>query len=286
MLAVTVGADQITEGAREKMSATRAGSGRPIDEEPKPGRASLVLRPFGYLLIGLVWLAIWALAVSLLVGSVGYLAYVDSEDLISGVLERLANPFEAALFVLILLPILAAAVGGGGWFVITGSWPLAVLSFLYVARSLQPAYAGEKLSFTTMGARGSTLGPPTVSGVALSLQPLRATRFTDWVMRFYFAGWSVNLRMIIAMLPAGLAWVTAIGALAPSLSEMVHLVFGLLTVLLLGVSWTLCVRAFRAADPNGGPAGDRRRVTDLSAKEREQRMKELRERREDRLREG
>ncbi|MCP2267516.1 hypothetical protein ACFQHV_20795 [Promicromonospora thailandica] len=253
----------------------------PDGQRPGPGPASVALRPLGYLLIGSVWLAIWLVAVLLLVGSVPYLAFADSDGLVEGVGDRLADPVEAVVFLLVLVPIAAAAVGAGGWYVLTASWPLAVLSFVYVVRALSPAYARQKLSFTARAAWGSTIGPPTVGNVALSLQPVRATRFTDRVMRFYVAGWSLNVRMLLAMLPAGLAWVTAIGALAPSVPEVLHVVFGALTVLLLGASWTLGVRAFRgdvSAAPHDG-------VGAMSADQRAQRLKELRKQREKRLRE-
>lgn len=270
------------------MSGTVAGGpAGSTNDGARPGPASRALRPLGYLLIGLVWLAIWLVAVLLLVGSVFFLAYGDSDGLVEGVGDRLANPVEAVVFLLILVPILAAAVGAGGWYVLTASWPLAVLSFTYAIRALNPAYAGEKLSFTGRGAWGSTIGPPTLSGVALSLQPVRATPFTDWVMRFYAAGWSLNGRMILAMLPAGVAWATAIGALAPSVPEVLHVVFGAATVLLLGASWTLGVRAFRASSGSavhglGGEGG----VATMSPEQRAQRLKELQKQRDSRLRNG
>jgi hypothetical protein len=258
------------------------GPERPTNDGQRPGSASVALRPLGYLLIGLVWSAIWLIAVLLLVGSVPVLAFGDSDGLVEGVGDRLANPVEAVVLLVILVPILAAAIGAGGWYVLTASWPLAVLSFTYAVRALNPAYASEKLSFTARGAWGSTFGPPTLSGVALSLQPVRATRFTDRVMRFYVAGWSLDGRMIVAMLPAGLAWVTAIGALAPSVTDMLHVVFGALTVLLLGASWTLGVRAFRAGASSVG--GNEEGVAAMSAEQRAQRMKELKKQRESRLR--
>lgn len=256
---------------------------RSTNDGQRPGPASLALRPLGYLLIGLVWFAIWLLAVVLLVGSVPYLAYADSDGLVEGVGDRLSNPVEAVVFVGILLPILVAAVGAGGWYVLTASWPLAVLSFTYVLRALNPSNAGEKLSYTARAAWGSTIGPPTVSGVALSLQPVRPTPFTDRVMRFYVAGWSLDGRMILAMLPAGAAWVTAVGALAPSVPEVLHVVFGALTVLLLGASWTLGVRAFRTGVPRADAGAG---VSAMSAGRRAERLAELKKRREDRLREG
>ncbi|WP_423462452.1 hypothetical protein ACO229_18900 [Promicromonospora sp. MS192] len=256
---------------------------RSTNDGRRPGSASLALRPLGYLLIGLVWSAIWLLAVALLVGSVPYLAFVDSDGLVEGVGDRLSNPVEAVVFVGILLPILVAAVGAGGWYVLTASWPLAVLSFTYVLRALNTSYAGEKLSYTARAAWGSTIGPPTVSGVALSLQPVRPTPFTDRVMRFYVAGWSLNGRMILAMLPAGAAWVTAVGALAPSVPEVLHVVFGALTVLLLGASWTLGVRAFRASVPAASAGAG---ISAMSAGRRAERLEELKKQRERRLRNG
>lgn len=269
---------------------SRATAGDPelsTDEGRRPGRASLALRPFGYLLIGVVWLAIWLIAVLLLVGSVPFLAYGGSDGLIEGVGDRLSNPVEAVLLIVVLLPILALAIGAGGWYVLTASWPLCVLSFTYVLRALNPSYAREKLSFTTRGAWGSTLGPPALSGVALSLQPVRATPFTGRVMRFYTAGWSVSGRMILAMMPAGLAWVTAIGTLAPEVSEVLHTVFGALTVLLLGASWTLGVRVFRGGGPGTDEPGrdeNHGGLSTMSAEQRARRMRELKKQREKRLR--
>ncbi|MGE9347843.1 hypothetical protein ACQP60_00065 [Isoptericola variabilis] len=253
---------------------------------PPPARWSLVLRPLGYLFVGLVWTGIWLVALLLLVGSVPYLAFVDSEALVAGVGERLSNPLEALGVVVIVLPVLALAIGSGGWYVLTASWPLAVLSFVYAGRALDRRYRGEKLSFTTRGARGSTFGPPTTTSVALSLQPVRSTAFTDRVMRFYAAGWSVDGRTVVAMLPAGLAWPCAIAALAPDVPDPVRAVSAVAVVVLLLASLVLGVRAFRRrlADPSA-PDHDRP-LTDLSAAERRDRLARVREQRRARLSRG
>ncbi|MCK0118057.1 hypothetical protein MWU57_13540 [Isoptericola sp. S6320L] len=262
-------------------AGTAAGGGA----EP-PGRAALVLRPLGYLLVGLVWTTIWLLAVLLLVGSVPYLAFVDSEGLVAGVEDRLTTPLGVLGLVVVGLPVLALAIGAGGWYVLTASWPLAVLSFTYAVRALRSDYRGERLSRTSTAVWGSSLGPPTVGRVALSLQPVRATPFTDAVMRFYAAGWSVDGRTVLAMLPAGLAWPAAITALVPGVSGAVHLVAGLLAVVLLATSAVLGVRAFRArlSGPVGPlPDGG---VGELTAEQRSRRLTELRRQRERRLGEG
>ncbi|WP_166845561.1 hypothetical protein [Isoptericola sp. BMS4] len=249
-----------------------------------PSRAALVLRPLGYLLVGLVWSAIWLAAVLLLVGSVPYLAFVDSESLVAGVGDRLSHLGEAVAFVVVVLPVLALTIGAGGWYVLTASWPLAVLSFTYAGRALRSGYRGERLSRTSYAMWGSTVGPLTVGRVALSLQPVRRTPFTDAVMRFYAAGWSVDGRTVLAMLPAGLAWPAAITALIPGVSDAVHVAAGVLVVVLLATSAVLGVRAFRArfagsvdSVPDGG-------VGEMTATERARRLEELRRRRDRRMR--
>ncbi|GAA4718169.1 hypothetical protein [Promicromonospora umidemergens] len=255
---------------------------RSTNDGGRPSPAVLALRPLGYLSIGLVWTVIWLFAVALLVGSVGYLAFDDPESLLRGD-DR--PPVGQLVVLLVSALFLACVIGPGGWHVLTASWPLAVLSFVYAVRSLRPSYAREKLSFTAYGARGSTFGPPTAGDIALSLQPVRPGPFTDRVMRFYLAGWGWNGRLLLAMLPAGLAWSTAIGALMSGLSDAVHLVFGIVTVVLLVVSCVLGVRAFRAGPPRRGDQDEQAGgVTDLSADERAQRLEELKKRRAKRLR--
>jgi hypothetical protein len=250
---------------------------RTMKDKTAPGPASVALRPLGYLLVGLVWLTIWLVAVGLLVGSVLYLAYDDPESLLGGGGRA---PVAQALGLLVAATIAAAVIGPGAWHVLTASWPLAVLSFTYLVRSMRPSYAGEKLSSTTHAAPGTTFGPPTAGAVALSLQPVRATRFTDGVMRFYVAGWTVSLRMLLAMVPAGFAWTTAIVAIIPGAPDAVHVVGGVLTVVLLGVSLVLGVRAFRIGDFDADPADDKDvSVTSASPKERARRLKKVKKQR-------
>ena len=254
--------------------------------DERPGSWALALRPAGYLLVGTVWTAIWLAAVLLLVGSVPFLALVDSETLVSGVGQRLSNPLEAIGLLVIAVPILALAIGPGSWHVLTASWPLAVLSFTYLTRALKPSYAREKLSFTSRASWGSTFGPPTVTGVALSLQPVRRSRFTDAVMRFYVAGWTVDGRMVLAMLPAGLAWPCAIAALIPTLSGTVRLVAAVLTVVLLAMSCVRGVRAFRNRFAAPAGAAAERGIAGMTAAERARRLEELRALRDRRARGG
>ncbi|MFD2026630.1 hypothetical protein [Promicromonospora aerolata] len=253
---------------------------RSTNDGERPSSAGVVLRPFGYLLIGLVWLSIWLVAVALLMGSAGFLAYDDPESLLTGGQGGDTVPVGQAITLFVSAVFLAAIIGPGGWHVLTASWPLAVLSFVYVVRSLRPSFAGEKLSFTAYGFRGSTFGPPTAGDIALSLQPVRPTRFTDGVMRFYMAGWGWNGRLLLAMLPAGLAWSTTIAALMPGIPDVAHVIFWVLTGALLLTSLVLGVRAFRAGPSSQDSDGaDDVGVMELSAEDRAKRLKHLKKQR-------
>ncbi|MFE7405519.1 hypothetical protein [Isoptericola sp. NPDC057559] len=266
---------------------TADGRGAPAGDGAPPPRWSVTLRPLGYLVVGVVWTTIWLIAVLLLVGSVPYLAFVDSASLVAGVEDRLSDPLGALGLLVVALPVLALAVGAGGWHVLTASWPLAVLSFVYVGRGLDRRYRGEKLSYTTHGAWGSTFGPPTLTGVALSLQPVRPSPFTDRVMRYYAAGWTVDGRTVLAMLPAGLAWPFAVAALVPGVSGTVHLVAAVVAVGLLLTSFVLGVRAFRRRFSGAADAApDDRPLTALTPDERRARLAHLERQRRARLARG
>lgn len=253
--------------------------GRTTDDGGPPSPAQRVLRPFGYLLIGLVWLCIWLVAILIPVGSVAYLAFDDPEAVVENWTGM--NPFGAAAALLLLVPLMALIMGPGAiWHLPTASWPLMVLSFTYFVRSLRPSYRGEKLSFTSWLGRGSSIGLPTVGDVSMSLQPVRLTRFTDVVMTFYVAGWSLDGKMFVAMLPAGVAWTTAVVGILPGLSPAVHAVFLTLTALLLLGSVVLGTRAFRARFRQGAQPAVRRSVRrgELTPEERARRLAEFHER--------
>lgn len=253
--------------------------GRTTDDGARPGAASLVLRPFGYLLIGLVWLFIWLVAILIPVGSVAYLAFDDPEAVVANWSGM--NLFGAGAALLFLVPLMALIMGPGAiWHLPTASWPLMVLSFTYVVRSLRPSYAREKLSFTSWLGRGSGIGLPTVGSVSMSLQPVRPTKFTDILLKFYITGWTLDGRMFVAMLPAGVAWTTAVVGILPGLSETTHLVFLTLTALLLLASVVLGVRAFRARfRPGGeGATAPSSGVGGLSPEERARRLEQFKER--------
>jgi len=220
------------------------GEARGVRARVAPTPTGLALRPIGYALIGLVWLVIWAVALAILAGSVAYA--VTDQELVEGLRDRFSSPGGVIAMVVVVVPLLALVMGpGAAWHLPTASWPLAVLSFTYVVRSLRPSYARERLSFTSTAPRGSTFGPPTTGDVAMSLQPCRPSRFTDAVMRFYVAGWSLDGRMFVATIPLGVAWSTLVVGLFPGLPAAVHGFFLVLTGLLVLTSVALGLRAWR-----------------------------------------
>src|SRR5690606_3847017 len=165
----------------------------------RPGTVSLALRPLGYLLVGLVWLAIWLVVVALGPGILVWIA-VDGTMTFGEVAGN--QPAESWVVAgLLVVPIVVAVWGPGVfWYLPCATWPPAALSFLYVIRSLLPRYAAERLSHSERAPRGTSLGPPTVGGVTLSLQPVRPTRLTDLLMKFYLSGWDIDGRAFLAML--------------------------------------------------------------------------------------
>ncbi|AEG45263.1 hypothetical protein [Isoptericola variabilis] len=249
---------------------------------PAPGPARLALRPLGYLLVGLVWTAIFVVAVLLWVGTLVYVAVDDSVD-VGAMLDRVASdPAEAVGFAL-ALPLLAAVMGAGAMFLLpTASFPLAALSFVYAMRALRPSYAGERLSFTVQAGAGQTIGLPTLHSVALSLLPVRRSRVTDALVRVYAAGWTPTARSVLAAVPAGVGWLLAVAAVSEGLPGPARVACGVLAVVLVVVSAVLVVRAVRARSA-ADAGGDGRPVTALDPDERRARLRELRRRRDARL---
>lgn len=251
----------------------------------RPATAARVLRPLGYLLVGLVWTAISLVVLGLGPGILAYVA-VDGTMELGGIWDGItADPSEAVAF-LLALPLLVVLWGPGvHWYLPMASWPLAILSFVYVGRSLRPGYADEPLSRTQRVGRGRTIGLPTVGGVALSLQPVRETRLTRLLMRCYVSGWFPDGRMFLGMLPAGLGWLLALVGLARDVPPLVSAV--LLAAAAGFALWSVVLgrRAWRHRFSGvPGPASARGAVAALSRSERKARLAAVTARRQARLR--
>lgn len=222
--------------------------------EAAPSRAALAWRPVGYFCLAWVWVLLWLVAVLLAPGSIVYVA-MDDEIVLGQVLGE-TPVFGWVMLVLVVVPILAAVMGPAASFYLpTMAWPLALLCFTYAVRALRPSYARERLSHTTHAPRGTSLGPPTIASVALSLKPLRSSRLTDGLMKWYMAGWSLEMPTFLAALPAGLGWVLLFVWASRDVAEPVRLACLVLAVALVLVSVVLVARALRKDFRRWSPGG-------------------------------
>ena len=120
--------------------------------------------------------------------------------------------------------------------------PLAVLSWTYVARSLSPAYTGERLSST--GWSRDVIGPPTIGPTALSLLPVRLTPWTRFWTELMLLGWRPGRALFVAGYPYGLASFVVAGWLyTPGVVGAA--VWGVVVAVLVVATVVLLVRAFR-----------------------------------------
>ncbi len=253
--------------------------GTEVPEARPPGRGALVLRPFGYLSVGLVWSVIAGAILMLGPGALVLVAVVDGGLDLGDLGARLAaDPSELVAFCVSMLLLVLLWGPGVLWYLPSASWPLAALSFVYVGRSLNPAYASEKLSRTTQARRGQTIGLPTAGSVALSLQPVRETPATRVLMRFYLSGWKPDGHMFLAMLPAGAAWLVGLVGFSHDVPLAARIALLVAFAALAGWSVVLGRRAWRRRF-EGAPSADGVRAVDLTPGERRARLAELDRRR-------
>lgn len=219
-----------------------------------PGRTAVLLRPVGYLLVALVWTALSMVSVALSASLTLGLAASGwhPQDLFQDV-NIVVFLFELAIIALIW----AALVGMVLIILPLASVPLAMLSWTYVVRALRPSFAHEKLSRTSQSR--NSIGPATVTGtVAMSLQPVRPSRWTDFWMRLYSVGWSPNGRIWLAGLPWGVATFVMPGWVLWPVNPVAFAIWTLLTLGALAWSARFVRQAIRPT--RRGNRTDRRRL--------------------------
>ncbi|MBO3102146.1 hypothetical protein [Cellulomonas fengjieae] len=207
--------------------ARTGGSAQPAIRRLPTSR--LILRPFGYLAVGMIWTMLWlvilALAAALPVALSDRrpIGLADSPlSAAEGIVNLTENPLQLVAVVVLLGPVLAAIFGWVIAMLPLTSWPLAALAFVYVTRSLRPSYAGEPLSGTS--ATDDAIGPPTVSQTALSLLPVRRSRLTDALSKAYAMGWTPSFAMIPACFWLGLGYLVAVVAFTWPVTNVVGIV--------------------------------------------------------------
>jgi len=206
-----------------------------------PSAVERVLRPFGYLLVAVVWTALGAVTLLLPAALPFGLWSTDPErsaqDLVAG-----GAVLPVLLFAVFALVVLVPLLGYAFVALPLASIPLAMLSWTYVARSLSPRYAGERLSST--GWSRNVIGPPSIGETALSLLPVRLTPWTRFWTDLMLLGWRPSRALFVAGYPYGLAsfavagWLYTPGAVGTAVWAVVIAALVVTTIVLL-------VRAFR-----------------------------------------
>jgi hypothetical protein len=226
-------------------SASRAAKARlPRSERAAtpPSGAERALRPFGYLLVALVWTALGAVTLALPAALPVALWSTNpdfsSQEFVTGG-DTTVNVLFLVFTVVVLVPLL------GYVFVALplASVPLAVLSWTYVGRSLLPGYANERLSST--GWSRNVIGPPTIGQTALSLLPVRLTPWTRFWTQLMLVGWRPSRGVLLAGIPYGLASFLVAGWLFWPVGAVAAVIWSIVTAALVVVAIVLVTRAYR-----------------------------------------
>lgn len=262
------------------------GSSLPARAEQAPGvrrphPVRLFLRPFGYLLMAVIWSA---LTLAFLIVGPGLLAVGALEPLeLAPVWERLGSDGSELLAFSLTMPVLAFIWGAAVlWMLPAASGALAGLAWIHTLRSLRPRYFGDALSYTTWVKAGETFGV-TATSVALSLQPVHRSRVTDVLMRWYAVGWTPRWPELGWAVPAGAAYILVFIAMAADTPAVLRTLFVVVALALVAVTVVAERRQWlRRFDPDHQPRviGGGRTVRELSPAARRRRIEKLRRARE------
>ncbi|MGO4534637.1 hypothetical protein [Leifsonia sp. 2MCAF36] len=225
---------------------------------PRSGRASTppsgaerVLRPFGYLLVALVWTAL-SVVTLLLPAALPFGLWSANPDYSSREFLTGGDVVPMVLFLVFAVVVLVPLLGYAFVALPLASAPLAVLSWTYVGRSLLPAYADERLSST--GWSRNVIGPPTVGPTAMSLLPVRLTPWTRFWTELMLLGWRPGRGILVAGIPYGLASIAVSGWLFWPLGTVGVVVWTVITVALVVATVVLVGRAYRQRVSGRRPA--------------------------------
>ncbi|MFH6689497.1 hypothetical protein QVL82_11775, partial [Cellulosimicrobium funkei] len=147
-----------------------------------PGRAALLLRPVGYLAVGLVGTAVGLALLGLYLAPAAYGLLAPPADQEPWA-ELVASPGAELGRLAVVAPVAVALAGPVAWYLSCAVWPLAALAFVHAGRALRPSSRDDRLSFTSRVAPGTTLGPPVPGPLPVPLQPQRRSRLTDTLVR-------------------------------------------------------------------------------------------------------
>lgn len=207
-----------------------------------PSAVSRALRPIGYLIVALVWTAL-GIVTLLLPAALPFGLWSTNPDFSSQEFVTGGDAVVTVLFLVFAAVVLVPLLGYAFVALPLASVPLAVLAWTYVARSLRPSYAGERLSST--GWSRDVIGPPTIGPTALSLLPVRLTPWTRFWAELMMLGWRPGLGVLWAGIPYGLASFLVAGWLFWPVGTVGAVVWIVVTAALVVATIVLVVRAYR-----------------------------------------
>jgi hypothetical protein len=207
-----------------------------------PSSAARALRPFGYLLVAVIWTAL-GIVTLLLPAALPFGLWSTQPGFSSREFATTGDPVTTVLFLLFAVVVLVPLLGYAFVALPLASVPLAVLAWTYVVRSLLPGYAGERLSST--GWSREVIGPPTLGPTALSLLPVRLTPWTRFWTELMLLGWRPGLGVLWAGIPYGLASFVVAGWLFWPVGTVGAAVWSVVTAALVVAAVVLVARAYR-----------------------------------------
>ena len=223
--------------------AARASARKRSDRSATPPTAAgRALRPFGYLLVAIVWTVLAAVTLALPAALTVGLASSNADFTTRGFFAG-SDLVVTVLFLVFAAVVLVPLLGYAFVALPLASVPLAVLAWTYVVRSLSPGYAGERLSST--GWSRNAIGPVTLGPTAMSLLPVRVTPWAAFWVRLMFLGWRPNRGVLLAGIPYGLASFLLAGWLLWPVGPVAAVVWTVITVALVVLTVLLVVRAAR-----------------------------------------
>jgi hypothetical protein len=171
-----------------------------------PADWTVVARPFGYAGLGIAWLFVFLMIVAAATATPALLGRLPLGQ------QPIAHTWYGITIICLMVPLLSLACGYLVVAIPVFAAAKAALSFTFVARSLRPSYRGEKLSMSGHARRD--LGPVEALPDSLSLIPVRMDPWTRFWRRAHLAAWLPGSRVLVALVPAGLAYVLVAGMVA------------------------------------------------------------------------
>lgn len=212
-----------------------------------PSAGARVGRVFGYLGLVVLWAAILAVGIfATILALPGALGAAGPEGLGDSQLFRHSDTWLA-----VVLPLLALIFGAISVFVVTASLGALLAAATLFVRSLNPAYAGEQLSLSILTKDGEAVGPVSTAftGVALSLIPVRLTRWTKIIVMIQFNAWLINGTLLLIGFLWGCTYLFTVGWMLWPVTGAGVIVCAVLSSLpLVGIVWVVWRRRARFAE--------------------------------------